>query len=598
MGNKMAKQTPTKPTPTPKTPSNILPSYPSSAIQTFYPANLLKSLKALVIPVALRNDPSLDSAIFELLSISIEAHFELSGTPFANPKNIYKMQDFFLSNFSIMYAQNTTPSIALEDLVEKKVGGQKIFKFEILENVFNFLFSTIQDQILLVQKLDASHLHRNMDAHSVIQLFQIRMASFYSTFPSMKKVYDNAYLTTIIIGLYLLNIAQKNLGTFKDAIFATLPKTLSRSETEYVEKTAINTILNTIKSDVQETVSLDPINVYRDLQAIYDCSLSFLPFHVIAQKFQGVKNRLENTKFLQDQISTLLDQDTFVEYLTRLKVVQIKQQPQTQPVMGNTPVAVTVDQIEITKSLIFLEIMCIDAFVQDQDFYAKIYDKQGLWQVLKAIPRLKTIDFDTNASTFLKVYRAELDTWNYYAWNTDGSVRNAKNLVLKPVGPAPKRSQLQLSSAALVLDPLLKETVAEFDAGLSVFKGRTFYDIYKAFRSSVFVTSYYFDVTAYQYFERYFTTKSGSSMPLQGIYLFLVYCQYRIKDYAMKTATLFEKTDVLESPTYSTTKDVARKARYDAVYTPIIKTTIAMSMIIWIDKIVTKDRRKYRAKKS
>ncbi len=66
----------------------------------------------------------------------------------------------------------------------------------------------------------------------------------------------------------------------------------------------------------------------------------------------------------------------------------------------------------------------------------------------------------------------------------------------------------------------------------------------------------------------------------------------------MKTAILFEKTDVIESPTYSTPKDVARKARYDVVYNPIIKTTIAMSMIIWIDSIVTKNRRKHRARKS
>jgi len=601
------------PQPLPKT---ILPPQSSNLIQTFYPTNLMQFFKALIVPNALKSDPKLDAAIFELLCMSIEAHFQVSGTPFdvSNSKNtldqIFKnedalqpfvLQNFLISNFSISYVQSTQLAFQLETLIEKKVGGQTVLKFEIFENIFNFLFPTFQDQVLLSQRLDANRLYNSggMDVHRIIGLFQIRMIPFYTQFPSMQKIHDNAYLTINLIGLLLLNIAQKGLGTFKDAVFSILPKTLDRSQTEYVEKTAINTILNTIKPNIPESISLDSINVYRDLQAIYDCSLSFQSFYTISQKFQAVKNRLGNTQFLKNQINEVLEQEKFVEYLNRLKLPSITttQPNQKDKPLTGTPETLTFDQIEITKCLILLEILCIDAFVLDQSFYNAKYDKQGLLNVLKAIPRLKSVDLSAHIGIFLHVYRSELDTWNYYAWNTDGSIRNAKNLVLKPVGPSPRRAQLQLSSAALVLDPLLKDTFTEFDASLDVFKGRTFYDIYRAFRSSVFVTSYYFDVTTYKYLKKDFVVNNRISIPIQAIYLFLVFCQYRIKDYALQNATLFEKTDVLESPSYSATKDVARTARYDMVYNPIIRTTIAMSLIILIDKLVTNDRKKHKVKK-
>lgn len=587
----MAKSIPVQVKPTLPILPSILPAYNPNQIQAFYPKNLVNFFKDLIMPKALKNEPNIDAVIFELLRISIEAHFKLPRTPFADFQKS-NLADFFISKVNVMPSDSEDPSakVKLEDLVETKVGGQTILKFETFENIFNFLFATMSDQISLARTFDARSLDTFGDAKQVLGLFQIRLVKFYQDFPNMKKIYDNVYITIISIGLYLLNIAQKDLGTFKDAVFTILPKTISRSGTEYVEKTAINTIISTTKPFIQESVNLDSINVYRDLQAIYDCSLSFLPFHVIAQKFQNVQNRLGNTQFLQQQIATLLENSDFREYLQRLQVSP-KTASQSVGALSDEVRETTYDEMAITRSLILLVILCIDAFVQDQSFYAQIYNKQGLWKFFKEIPRLKKIDFSSYADKFLRIYRTELDAWNFHAWNTDGSVRSAKNLVLKPVGPSPRRANLQISSAALILDPLFKDTSISFDTSLDAFVGRTFYDVYKSFRAGVFVTSFYFDIKANEYLQKEFDLKVKQPMSVQAVYLFLVYCQYRIKDYALQHATLFEKTDVIESPNYSNTRDVARQARYDSVYSPIFRITLAMTSIILIDKLVTKNRK-------
>ncbi len=592
----------TSPTQSPPTQSTNIPGirpYSPKSMQIGFPTNLMRFLKSSVIPKEIQNNPQLDEAIFELLKISIEAYFKIPNTPFgdSNARDLKAPKLFYLTVTNL----NTDPSTTLkfENFVEKKADGQVLFRFEPLENVFNLLFSTTKDQMLLVQKLQNKIQSLGGEARKLKLLIQMGLSSFYQKNPSMKPMYDQVYIMIVILGWFLADVSQATLGTFKDLIFSILSKSLDRATTEYVEKTAINITLQTIKPNVTDkSIKLDPINVYRDLQAIYDCSLSFLPFHVIAKKIQQVKDRVGNTKFLEDQVIALLKNLNFRQCLAQLLVTYNPSQSQEEIEKSIVVPTYTPDEKTTTTNLVFLVLMCIDHFDLDKSFYTKVYNKQGLWQVLQEIPRLKKINLIEYSSKFLKIYTSELEHWNYYAWNTDGSIRDAKNLVLKPIGSTTRKSKLQLSSAAFDLDPLFKDTDSDFNKSLDAFVGMTFYDVYRAFRAQVFVTSGYFDIQSEKYLGEIFSGKMNTQMPLQAIYLFLVYCQYRISTYALKNAILFEKTDVLESPSYKVLDDTIRTVKTDPIYSPIIKFTLALSLVILIDKVVGSNAKKHKAKKT
>ncbi len=587
-------------------PSILPPNATPNVIFTNTPTNFQEFILGVIIPKALKNTPNIDlaSAIYELLNISVEIHFEMPNTIFANMGNKgLVVGDLFLSEFPIFYAQNPNPSIKLEHIIQQKVGGQTIINFEIFENMFNFLFSTNTDKILLSQKLEASHLLKQRVYQDFIHKIQQRLIPFYTKFPMMKKIYDNSYVTIIIIGLYLLNLSQKCLGTFKDAVFSTLPKKLDRTQTVYVEKTAIYQILQTIKPSIKESVDLKDVDTYRDLQAIYDCSLAFLPFHEITQKFSSVKTRLEKTDFVNQAIQDLMQKNVFEQYLEILNPKHQNPIPvaslkgiQMRTALGiletkNNLDTINIDDITITKNLLLLEILCIDAFVQDQDFYRKTHKDQGILNFLQQVPRLKNIKLQDRKDFFSAIFKNQVQTWNYHAWNTDGSIRSAKNLILKPIGPSPARANMQLSYFACVLDSLLasdfESMKQEFDME---FGNNNCYDIYKTLRSSVFVTSSYFDDESYEYFKDA-NPKLPKDFPLQAIYLFLVFCQYRIKSFAMNHAVLLEKSDVLEQPIYDPIKGAARSARYDMYISPILRSTLAVASMFVLGKFIQKPKK-------